>query len=128
MRERVRFVETDLMGVVHHANYFRWFEVGRVEYLRQAGILLNDMMADGIVFPIRDVDCRYLAPARFDDVLLIEAVLSEVSRAKMLFSYRVLRESDGELLVTGHTCNVFTNPEGRLIRLPDRWYQLLRQS
>ncbi|HWR38998.1 MAG TPA: thioesterase family protein [Patescibacteria group bacterium] len=125
VRERVRFVETDLMGVVHHANYFRWFEVGRVEYLRQAGILLNDMMADGIVFPIRDVSCRYLASARFDDVLLIEATLAEVSKVKMVFTYRVLREADGVLLVTGQTQNVFTNPEGKMLRLPDCWYEKL---
>ena len=127
IRERVRFVETDMMGVVHHANYFRWFEVGRVEYLRRAGLLLSDLMADGIVFPIRDVSCRYLLPARFDDVLLIEANLVTLSKAKMIFAYRVLREDDGVLLATGQTENVFTNPEGKVIRLADRWFDKLSQ-
>lgn len=59
VQEKVRFVETDLMGVVHHSNYFRWFEMGRVEYLRQAGVFLTELMADGIVFPITHVDCQF---------------------------------------------------------------------
>lgn len=128
VREKVRFVETDLMGVVHHSNYFRWFEVARVEYLRQLGILLNDMIAEDIVFPITDVDCKYRASAKFDDHILIEAELTEVSRVKMVFTYRVLREQDGVLLATGRTQNAFTNKQGKIIRLPDKYFEKLHKS
>lgn len=117
VREKVRFVETDMMGVVHHSNYFRWFEMGRVEYLRQAGVYLLDLMADNILFPITDVSCQYKSSARFDDYILIETVMIELSRAKMVFSYRVVREADRLLLAEGKTQNVFTNKEGQIIRL-----------
>lgn len=117
VREKVRFAETDMMGVVHHANYFRWFEVGRVEYLRQAGINLLDLMAVGIVFPITDVSCQYKSSAYFDDIISIETSLIELSRAKMVYSYRVVREADEKLLAEGKTQNVFTDKQGRIIRL-----------
>ncbi len=123
VREKVRFVETDMMGVVHHSNYFRWFEMARVEYLRQAGVLLNDLMAEDIVFPITDVDCKYRQSARFDDYILIEAVLAEISKVKMVFTYRVLREHDGALLATGRTQNAFTNRQGKIVRLPDSYFK-----
>lgn len=125
VREKVRFVETDMMGVVHHSNYFRWFEMGRVEYLRQAGISLWDLMNDGIVFPITNVDCQYRNPARFDDFILIETTMVELSRAKMAFSYRVVKEADDSLLAIGHTQNVFTGAHNKIIRLPQHYYNRL---
>lgn len=125
VREKVRFVETDMMGVVHHSNYFRWFEMGRVEYLRQAGISLWDLMNEGIVFPITKVDCQYRAPAKFDDYILIETTMTDLSRAQMSFSYRVLKEADGSLLAFGHTQNVFTGEKNKIIRLPMNDFQRL---
>ena len=117
VREKVRFVETDMMGVVHHSNYFRWFEMGRVEYLRQAGIYLLDLMQDGILFPITEVSCQYKASARFDDYLVIETTMVELSRVKMVFNYQVVREVDGLLLAEGKTQNLFTDNNGRIVRL-----------
>lgn len=128
VQEKVRFVETDMMGVVHHSNFFRWFEMGRVEYLRQAGILLKELMGDGIVFPMTHVDCQYRSPARFDDVILIEAILEEVSSVKMVFTYKVLRKEDGVLLATGSTQNVFTDQNGKIIRLSGKYYDKLKKS
>lgn len=125
VREKVRFVETDMMGVVHHSNYFRWFEMGRVEYLRQAGILLLELMEKNILFPITDVSCQYRSSARFDDYIVIETTMSELSKAKMIFSYRVLKEANGELLATGRTQNVFTDGGSRIIRLPAEYYNPL---
>ncbi|WP_094606386.1 Putative esterase [Sporomusa silvacetica DSM 10669] len=127
VREKVRFVETDMMGVVHHSNYFRWFEMARVEYLRQIGVLLTDMMADNIVFPITEVDCKYRSSAKFDDYILIEAVLAEATKVKLVFTYRVLKEADGTLLATGSTQNVFTNNQGKIIRLPDKYFNKLHK-
>lgn len=123
--DRVRFVETDMMGVVHHSNHFRWFEMGRVEFLRQAGIELLDLMGDGIVFPISDVECKYLIPARFDDEIVIEAQLPELSRVKLVFHYRILRPRTEEVLAVGRTISVFTNREGRIIRLPQTYMERL---
>ena len=114
-----------MMGVVHHSNHLRWFEMARVEYLRQAGVLLLDLMAEDIVFPITDISCQYKASARFDDWLLIQAKLIDLSRAKMVFSYEVLRESDKVLLATGRTQNVFTDGSGRILRLPLKYYSPL---
>ena len=128
VREKVRFVETDMMGVVHHANYFQWFEVGRVEYLRQAGVYLLDLIGDGILFPITEVHCKYKASARFDDYVLIETAMTDLSRAKMVFSYRVVREADGVVLAEGKTENVFTGAEGKIIRLSPQVFQKLEAS
>ena len=122
VRDKVRFVETDMMGVVHHSNYFRWFEMGRVAFLAQANLTLGDFMADGFLFPIGEVSCKYKMPARFDDAIRIEASLVEFSRVKMVFRYRVLREADETLLAEGRTQNVFTDQSGRVCRLPDRYY------
>ncbi|MBP2626823.1 MAG: 4-hydroxybenzoyl-CoA thioesterase [Firmicutes bacterium] len=128
VREKVRFVETDLMGVVHHSNYFRWFEMGRVEHLRQAGVLLTDLLADGIVVPITHVDCQYRASAKFDDYILIETTLEEVSPVKMIFTYKVIKEVDGVLLATGSTQNLFTDNNGKIIRLSRKYYDKLQMS
>jgi acyl-CoA thioester hydrolase len=125
VRDKVRFVETDMMGVVHHSNYFRWFEMGRVEYLKQADVYLLELMADGIVFPITDVSCQYRASARFDDEILIETTMQELSKAKMVFAYEVRREKDGLLLAVGRTQNVFTDTEGKIIRLAPKYYDKL---
>jgi len=126
IQDRVRFVETDLMGVVHHANYFRWFEMGRVEYMRQAGVFLVDLLEEGIVFPIRDVSCQYRSPARFDDKIRIETTMVELSPVKMVFGYRIVKEEGGILLAVGKTINLFTNSAGKIIRLPGKYYDRLQ--
>ena len=128
VEEKVRFVETDMMGVVHHANYFRWFEMGRVEYLRQADVYLLDLMADGIVFPITHVDCKYQASAKFDDIILIETFLKELSPVKMIFTYEVFRREGKILLASGSTLSVFTDNQGKIIRLPKKYYEKLQSS
>jgi acyl-CoA thioester hydrolase len=131
VRDRVRFVETDLMGVVHHSNYFHWFEMARVEYLRSANVLLPDLIAAGILFPITDVQCKYRQSAYFDETIRIEATLVDFSRVKLCFSYRVLREADNVLLAEGTTQNVFTDNNGRIIRLPQIYFDridALRQA
>lgn len=123
VKDRVRFVETDLMGVVHHSNYLRWFEMARVEYLRTANVLLPDLIADGILFPITEVQCKYRQSAYFDEMIRVEATLVDFSRAKLCFSYRVVRETDNVLLAEGTTQNVFTDEKGRIIRLPQLYFE-----
>lgn len=124
---KVNFYDTDAMAVVHHANYIRWFEIGRVEFLRQAGITLTELMEDGYVFPITEVSAKYVHSAYFDDELLIETTPAALTKAKMAFNYRVLRAADNTVLVKGFTQNVFTSREtGKITRLPDKYYDKLK--
>jgi acyl-CoA thioester hydrolase len=124
---RVRMAETDLMQVAHHANYFRWFEMARVEYLRARGVVLKDLVDMGILFPIKDVHCNYIESARYDDELLIRAQLVQFSKVKIVFTYQILRKQDGAVLAEGETTNVFTGPSGKIARLPDAIFHQLRQ-
>ncbi|MCI6484105.1 MAG: acyl-CoA thioesterase [Selenomonadaceae bacterium] len=124
---KVNFYDTDAMAVVHHSNYIRWFEIGRVEFLRQAGITLTELMDDGYVFPITEVSAKYMNSGYFDDELIIETTPVALTKAKMAFSYRVLRAADDTVLVTGFTQNVFTSrATGKITRLPDKYYDKLK--
>ena len=124
-KHRVNFYDTDAMEVVHHANYIRWFEIGRVAYLRRIGITLGALMEAGYVFPITKVGAEFHAPGRFDDDLVIETTATELTRAKMAFSYRILN-AVGTVLVTGFSENVFTlRATGRITRLPKEFYEPL---
>ena len=127
VRHKVNFYDTDAMAVVHHSNYIRWFEIGRVEFLREAGITLNQLMDDGYVFPITEVSAKYVNSAKFDDELIIETTPEALTKAKMAFTYRILRASDDTLLVTGRTQNVFTSMDtGKITRLPENYYNKLK--
>ena len=124
---KVNFYDTDAMAVVHHSNYIRWFEIGRVEFLRQAGITLTELMDDGYVFPITEVSAKYMNSGYFDDELIIETTPVALTKAKMAFSYRVLRACDDTVLVTGFTQNVVTSrATGKITRLPDKYYDKLK--
>ena len=124
VRYRVKFYDTDTMGVVHHSNYIRWFETGRVEFLRELGIDLNEMMSDGILFPIVEVGAKFHAPAKFDDELEIETTAEALTRAKMKFNYKIYRRGEEKLLAEGISTNVFTSG-GKICRLPEKFYSRL---
>lgn len=117
---RVKFFDTDIMGVVHHSNYIRWFETGRVEFLRAIGIDLNEMMRDGILFPIIDIGAKFHAPAHFDDDLEIATTAEALTRAKMKFSYAIRKLGDEKILAEGSSTNVFTSG-GKICRLPEKY-------
>lgn len=121
---RVKFYDTDTMGVVHHSNYIRWFETGRVEFLRTLGIDLNEMMNDGILFPIVEVTAKFHAPAEFDDELEIETTAEALTKAKMKFNYVIRKIGEEKILAEGTSTNVFTN-DGKICRLPDKYYERL---
>ncbi|WP_294343285.1 thioesterase family protein [uncultured Selenomonas sp.] len=125
---RVNFYDTDAMAVVHHANYIRWFEIGRVAYLRRIGITLGALMEAGYVFPITKVGAEYHAPGHFDDELVIETTATALTKAKMVFSYRILNQA-GTLLVSGFSENVFTHRDtGHITRLPKEFYVLMEAA
>ena len=117
---RVKFYDTDVMGVVHHSNYIRWFETGRVEFLRELGIDLNEMMSDGVLFPIVEIGAKFHAPAKFDDELEIETTGEALTKAKMKFNYAIRRRGEEKILAEGTSTNVFTSG-GKICRLPEKY-------
>jgi len=125
---RVRYGDTDQMGFAYYANYLRWFEVGRAEMLRSLGTSYRDVEAEGTALPVVEARCRYLKPARYDDLLAIETGVQSVGRASVRFGYRVVREADGELLAFGHTEHCFLDREGRPARPPARLAALLEAA
>jgi acyl-CoA thioester hydrolase len=106
------------MGVVYYANYLRWFETGRSEFLRQIGLPYMKIEQEGFRFPVTEAICRYSQSARYDDLITIETELSRLGRATLEFHYRILRESDNALIATGMTKHACTDRTGRVSRLP----------
>ena len=129
---RVRYAETDQMGVVYYANFFVWFEVGRVELLRQLGFHYKQMeINDDCHIPVVEANCRYKSPARYDDHLLLETRVLTLRRSVIKFGYRLLRpESDGvppTLLAEGETTHVTVNRSLRKVPLPQKYVAVLEQ-
>lgn len=115
---RVTYGETDAMGIVYYANYLRWFEMGRTELMRSLGISYKEMEDQGTYLPVSEIFCKYLVPARYDDLLIIETSIGFLKRASIQFIYRILRKSDGAELVTGTTLHAFLDKEGKIVRVP----------
>ncbi len=125
---RVRYAETDKMGVVYYANYFVWFEVGRTDLLRQAGWSYREMEAEGIALPVIEAQCEYRQPARYDDELEIRTTGAQRSAIRVEFEYEVVRSSDRTVIATGRTMHAALDREGRPCRLPPRVTELLGGS
>ncbi|MBQ7454525.1 MAG: acyl-CoA thioesterase [Selenomonadaceae bacterium] len=124
---RVKFFDTDTMNVVHHSNYIRWFETGRVEFLRALGLTLTEMMEDGILFPIVEISAKFHAPAKFDDELEILTTAETLTRAKMKFNYVIRRRGEEKILAEGISTNVFT-ADGKICRLPEKFFKRLEKG
>lgn len=107
-KSRVRYQETDRMGIVYHANYIIWFDMGRTELLRSLGYTYRDLEEDGIWLPVIEIGCKYKHPSRYDDEVVIEAFIEEMTKVKIKFGYRIYK--DDELLVEGFSTHAFTNP------------------
>lgn len=115
---RVRYAETDQMGVAWHGQYFAWFEVGRTDLLRERGCTYRELEADGLRLPVIDAAARYLRPARYDDVLEVRTRLARLGGARVEFDYEVRRQGEEPLLATGSTAHAAVDPDGRPRRLP----------
>ena len=124
-RVRVRYAETDQMGVVYYANYLVWFEVGRTDWLRETGWSYREIEADGYSLPVIETQCTYQQSARYDDELEIHTTGSLASPVRIQFSYEVVRPADGARLATGMTIHATLDRTGRPRRLPDRVRALL---
>jgi acyl-CoA thioester hydrolase len=125
----VRYAETDQMGVVYHANHFVWFEVGRVELLRQLGFSYRDMEdKDQCFIAVVDARCRYKAPALYDDEIIVRTQLKNVRESVIHFGYELIRENDGLLLAEGETTHIVTNSEMKATALPAKYMEAFREA
>jgi acyl-CoA thioester hydrolase len=131
-RVRVRYAETDQMGVVYHGHYFVWFEIGRVELLRQSGFDYKQMeLADGCHIVVVEAACRYRSPARYDDELLVETRVAAVRQSALKSAYRILRLEPGadsapKLLAEGETTHVVVDGQMTRALLPEKYLAALR--
>jgi acyl-CoA thioester hydrolase len=125
-RVRVRYAETDQMGVVYYANYLIWFEVARVEWLRQGGWSYRDMEHEGMALPVIEAHCEYRLPARYDDEIEIAAKGTLLTPVRVRFDYNVVRVADNALAAVGHTVHAAVDAGGKPRRLPSRVREMLR--
>jgi acyl-CoA thioester hydrolase len=124
-RLRVRYAETDRMGVVYYANYLVWMEVGRVELCKALGFNYRDMEnQDGILLAVAESYCRYRAPAQFDDEVIVKTWLDDANSRLAVFAYEMRLAESGKVLATGHTRHVFVNTRMERTRLPQKYHPL----
>ena len=123
---RVRYAETDKMGMVYHANYLIWFEIGRTEFCRARGFSYRDMEENENAFlVVAESYCRYKAPAYYDDVLRVRTHITELRRRSLRFGYEIVRESDGTVIAEGETGHVVTDVNGRVRSMPPGFAEML---
>lgn len=128
---RVRYVETDQMGIVHHSNYYAWFEVGRTEFIKDSGMTYTEIEKEKIMFPVVESGCKYIEGAKYEDKLIIETFIEKLTPAKAIFSYNIIRERDNKILAKGSTTHAFVDSETfRVVNLkkknPEIWRKLTK--
>ena len=115
--KKVQYYETDMMGIAHHANYIRWMEEARIDFLDQLGFPYARMEADGIISPVRAVSCQYKKPCTFGDTLSIAVTVDSFNGVVLTLGYDMTRESDGALVCQARSEHVFMRREGGLLRM-----------
>ena len=116
---RVRYAEVDAMGVLHHSRFWVYFEMGRTELLRQCGIAYRELESQGVFFVVAKVAARYMAPARYDDVLTLSTRITKMGAARIDHAYDLKRKGDGMLLATAETTIACVDRSGQIIAIPD---------
>ena len=119
IEERVRYSETDQMGVAHNKNYFEWFEIGRTKFCRQKGISYKDIEAQGYYLVVVETFCKYRKTLRYDEVFTIRVSLREITPKKVVFDYELLTKEERKLIATGYTVHVVTNAKAEVSTLPE---------
>lgn len=118
IEERVRYSETDQMGVAHNKNYLEWFEVGRTEYCRKKNIPYKSIEAQGYYLVVVEAFCKYKKPLRYDEKFVIRVYLKEITSKKAVFAYELVTREDKKLIASGHTVHIVTNAEAKTCSLP----------
>ncbi|HEV2397084.1 MAG TPA: thioesterase family protein [Candidatus Sulfotelmatobacter sp.] len=128
-RLRVRYAETDQMGVVYHSNHLIWFEVGRVELMRQMGFSYRDMeREEGRFIAVAEAKCRYRAPVYYDEEVIVRTWLKTVRESVIIFSYELARAESGALLAEGETTHIVTDSKMKVAALPDKYLSAFRAA
>ena len=117
---QVRYKETDQMGVVHHSNYYTWFEVGRTDFIKQIGLSYKDMEKMGLMLPVLETHCTYKHGAKYDDLLIIRTKISEFKGVRLTLVYDVIREEDCMILAQGSTVHAFTDSNLKPVNIKKR--------
>jgi acyl-CoA thioester hydrolase len=126
-RLRVRYAETDQMGVVYHSNHLIWFEVGRVEFMRQLGFSYRDMERDeGRFIAVAEVKCRYRAPVYYDEEVIVRTRLRSVRESVLIFSYELVRAEGSDVLAEGETVHIVTDLKMKTVPLPEKYLNVFR--
>jgi len=116
--ERVRYSETDQMGVAHNKSYFEWFEIGRTEFCRSKGIPYREIEAQGFYLVVVEALCKYRKPLRYDQLFIIKVTLREAGLKKVVFDYEILTKEDRRLVASGYTVHIATDARGEVSPLP----------
>ena len=118
-----RYSETDQMGIIHHSNYAVWFEAGRTDFLKKAGIPNKEIEEQGVLLPLYEMNCKFKSPARYEDEIIVKTKLEYIGKVRIVFSYQVLNAKDGSVLTTGETKHAWTNkslkPVNAQLLIPD---------
>jgi acyl-CoA thioester hydrolase len=123
-RLRVRYAETDQMGIVYYANYLVWMEIGRVEYCRAAGIRYRDMeIEDGVLLTVVEASCRYLSPALYDEEVMVRTWIEEARPRMIRFGYEMIETGNGRPLAKGETKHIFCGRDRKPRKLPDKYHR-----
>ena len=123
-RVRVRYAETDQMGIVYHANYLVWMEVGRVEYCRASGARYRDLEKEGVLLAVVEASCRYFSPALYDEEVVIRTRIQAANSRQVRFAYELVSAEDSRRLAEGYTIHVFMGPDRKARKLPVRYHPL----
>lgn len=124
---KVRYYETDQMGIVHHSNYYRWFEVARTELLDAIGFNYAKVEKEGILLPIVETNCHYKRGAKYGDTVIVEAFIERLTYAKIIMNYKVLRENDGCMLAKGYTVQAFVDQDFKVINFKKQYPKTYQQ-
>jgi acyl-CoA thioester hydrolase len=128
-RLRVRYAETDQMGVVYHSNHLIWFEVGRVEFMRELGFSYRDMERDdGRFIAVVEVKCRYKAPVHYDEEVVVRTQLKKVRESVIIFTYELEQAETGVLLAEGETTHIVTDSNMKVSSLPEKYLRVFRAA
>ena len=127
-RLRVRYAETDKMGVVYYANYLVWMEVGRTDYCKSIGFNYREMENEDANMAVVEVTCRYIAPARYDDEILIRTSVECLNRRLVTFAYSISNAASGQLLAEGKTVHITVGKDGKTCSIPERYYTLMLKA
>ena len=127
-----RYSETDQMGIIHHSNYAVWFEAGRTDFFKKIGFSYKEIEGRGILLPLYEMNCKFKSPARYEDEITIKTSLKEITKVRVIFSYKVINDLDGKLLSLGETMHGWTNRDLKLINaektIPEVYHLLSKES